>query len=128
MSAARLLPWPVHEIVDYLAGVFLVLSAFLFGFRDTPAFPVLLAVGVLLLAVAVLTGGRFGVVDVVPKPVHAALDYVIGFFLIGAPFLFGFEDVDDALYCSLFTGLALLVISLLTAYPQRAAAGATGGA
>lgn len=128
MSAARLLPWPVHEIVDYLAGLFLVLSAFLFGFRDEPAFPVLLAVGVLLLAVAVLTGGRFGVVDVVPKPVHAALDYVVGFFLIGAPFLFGFVDIDEALYCSLFTGLALLVISLVTAYPQRAGAEAASGA
>ncbi len=128
MSAVRLLPWPVHEGLEYLVGVFLVLAPFLFGFRDSTAFPVLIAVGVVLLALAVLTGGALGVVDVIPPPVHAALDYVIGFFLILAPFLFAFVDVDAALYCSLFLGLAHLVMSLLTAYRRRTGSESTQAA
>jgi vacuolar-type H+-ATPase subunit I/STV1 len=128
MSAVRLLPWPVHEGIEYLAGVFLVLAPFVFGFRDTTAFPVLIAVGVVMLALAVLTGGALGVVDVIPAPVHAALDYVIGFFLILAPFLFAFVDVDAALYCSLFLGLAHLVMSLLTAYRRRTGSESTQAA
>jgi hypothetical protein len=127
MSAVRLLPWPVHEALEYLAGIFLVLAPFLFSFRDSAAFPVLIAIGVVLLAMAVLSGGRLGVVAVLPGSFHAALDYVAGFFLILAPFVFSFLDIDAALFSSLFGGLALLVVSLLTAYP-RAEPEATGQA
>lgn len=122
MSAVRLLPWPVHEALEYLFGIFLILAPFVFGFRDTPAFPVLIAVGVVLLAVALLSEKPLGVVSVLPTQVHAALDYVLGFFLILAPFLFTFADTDAALFSSLFVGLAHLVQSLLTRYPVRAAA------
>lgn len=122
MSAVRVLPWALHEAFEYLAGVFLILAAFIFGFRDEPAFPVLVAVGVVMLATGVLTGGRLGVVDVLPPPVHAALDYVIALFLVLAPFLFAFTDVDAALYSSLFLGVAHFVVSIVTAYPKRSAA------
>lgn len=118
MSAVRLLPWPVHEAFEYLAGIFLILAPFVLGFRDSPAFPVAIAIGVVLLAMAVLSGGRLGVVAVLPSPFHAALDYVAGFGLILAPFVFSFSDVDAALYASLFAGLAHLVVSLLTSYPR----------
>lgn len=119
MSAIRVLPWPIHEALEYIAGVFLILAPFLFGFREETAFPVLVAVGIVLLAAAVLTGGRLGVVEVLPPQVHAALDYVVALFLIIAPFLFAFTDVDAALFSSLFLGVALFVMSVLTAYPQH---------
>lgn len=119
MSAVRLIPWPVHEGLDYLAGIFLVLAPFLFGFTEETAFPVLLAVGVVILAIAVLSPGPFGVVSVLPSQVHAALDYVVGFFLILAPFLFAFADLAQPRNLSVFLGLGLLVLALLTAYPAR---------
>ncbi len=119
MSAVRVLPWALHEAWEYLAGVFLILAPFLFAFRDEPPFPVFVAVGVVLLATAVLTGGRLGVVDVLPPQVHAALDYVVALFLILAPFLFAFTDIDAALFSSLFGGVAHFVVSVVTAYPQR---------
>jgi hypothetical protein len=119
MSAIRLLPWAIHEALEYVAGVFLILAPFLFGFRDSPAFPVLVAAGVVLLAIAVLTGGTMGVVDVLPPQVHAALDYVAALFLILAPFLFAFTDVDAALFSSLFLGVAVFIVSVITAYPHH---------
>jgi hypothetical protein len=109
----------VHEALDYLAGIFLVLAPFLFDLTEETAFPVLLAVGVVLLAMAVLSPGPLGVVSVLPPPVHAALDYVIGFFLILAPFVFSFTDLGQGRNSSIFLGLALLVVSLLTAYPAH---------
>lgn len=123
MSAVRLLPWAVHEVLEYVAGVFLILAPFLFGFREESAFPVLVAVGVVVLVVDLLTAGPLGVVKVVPPQVHAAIDYVVALFLIGAPFLFGFVDVDAALFSSLFLGLAHFVMSLVTAYPMRTESG-----
>jgi hypothetical protein len=125
LSAVRLLPFPVHHALDYIAGIFLILAPFIFGFRDTNAFPVLIAVGVVFLLLGLLSGGPLGVVDIVPPPVHAALDYVAGLFLILAPFLFTFTDLDEALFSSLFLGLAVFVESLLTSYPRRQRAEAT---
>lgn len=119
MSAVRFLPWPVHEAIDYLVGIFLILAPFLFGFRDEPAFPVFVAVGVIVLAAVVLTGGRLGVVDVLPPQVHAAIDYVVALFLILAPFLFAFTEVDAALFSSVFLGVGLFIVSVITAYPRQ---------
>lgn len=117
MSPVRLLPWFVHEAIEYVVGVFFVLAPFVFDFRDEPAFPVFIAVGVVVLAVALLSKGPAGVVDVLPPRVHAALDYLLGFFLILAPFLFGFDQVETALQLSIFIGVAHIVVTLVTAFP-----------
>lgn len=123
MSAVRLLPWSVHEAIDYVAGIFLIVAPFLFGFRDEVAFPLFVAVGVLVLANVLLTSGPLGVTRVVPVALHAGVDYVLAFFLIVAPFMFGFADSDAPLLVSMFLGLALLVLALVTAFPPRQAAG-----
>jgi len=72
---------------------------------------------VVILASVLLAPGRLGVADVLPVRVHAVLDYVGAFFLILAPFMFGFADLDRALTASIFAGVAVLVMSLLTTYP-----------
>ncbi|MDQ3974391.1 MAG: hypothetical protein M3276_08685 [Actinomycetota bacterium] len=120
MSAMRLLPWVVHEAIEYGAGIFFLLAGFIFGFEDEPAFPVFIGVGVVILLVAVLSRGPASVVDILPAPVHAALDYVIGFFLILAPFLFAFRDITAAMYASILLGVAHLVVTLVTRFPTPA--------
>lgn len=122
MSATRVLPWALHVTLEYLAGIFLVLSPFLFGFTDSVALPVLLGAGVVILAVAVLSRGRVGIVGFLPVKVQAAFDYLLAFFLMVAPFVFGYQQDADALLISVMTGLGLLVVSLLTRYPQPAPA------
>ena len=126
MSAVRLLPWPVHHAVDYLAGLFFVLAPFVFGLQETVAFPVFIAVGVILLASALLTPGRLGVAEILPVRVHAVLDYVLAFFLILAPFVFSFGDLNVALSISIFAGVAILVMSLVTTYPLASRTPAEG--
>jgi hypothetical protein len=117
VSPVRLLPWPIHAAIEYLAGLFFILAPFLFGFRDESAFPLFVGIGVVILAVAVLSRGPGGIAPVLPTQVHAALDYLLAFFLILAPFIFGFSDVDEALYISIFLGVAHLVITLITRFP-----------
>lgn len=117
VSPVRLLPWALHEAIEYLAGVFFVLAPFLFQFQDERAFPVFVGVGVVILAIAIISKGTLGVVDVLPTPVHALLDYLLAFFLLLAPFIFAFEN-QTALTLSIFLGLAHLVVTLITRFPS----------
>jgi hypothetical protein len=117
MSPVRLLPWVLHEAIEYVAGAFFILAPFLFGFQDERAFPVFVGVGVLILAIAILSRGPAAVVDVLPHPVHAALDYLLAFFLLLAPFVFQFNNAT-ARKLSIFLGLAHLIVTLVTRFPQ----------
>lgn len=118
MSPVRLLPWVVHEAIEYVAGVFFVLAPFIFGFQTGPAFPVFVGVGVVILIVALLSKGPAGVLGVLPHTAHAALDYLLGFFLMLAPFIFRFNAQRPALTISILLGVTHLVITLVTRFPQ----------
>lgn len=132
MSAARLVPWMVHELLEYGAGVFLILAPFfLLGDLDTAAFPLFVGVGVVLVVLQLITRGLASIAELLPVRAHATLDYLVAIFLIVAPWLFGFVDPEEpeaALFTSVFLGVALLVLSLVTAYPRPAGASAAGGA
>lgn len=117
MSAVRLLPFSIHEAVEYVAGVFAILAPFVFGFEDTNAFPVFIGLGVVILATAILSAKPLGVVGVLPTAVHAALDYVLVLFLLVAPFLLGFSDESVPTTISILLGVAHLVITLVTSFP-----------
>jgi hypothetical protein len=118
MSPVPLLPWVVHEAIEYIAGIFFVIAPFVFGFQAEPAFPVFVGVGAVILAVAILSKGPAGVLDVIPPAVHAVLDYLLGFFLLLAPFIFGFSVLRPALTISILLGVAHLVITLVTRFPR----------
>jgi len=118
VSPVRLLPWVVHEAIEYVAGVFFMLAPFIFGFQAEPAFPVFVGVGVVILAVALLSKGPAGVLGVIPPAAHATLDYLLGFFLVLAPFIFRFSAEKPALTISILLGVAHLVITLVTRFPQ----------
>lgn len=118
MSFARLLPWPVHGTLEYLAGIFVILAPFVFGFREETAFPVFIGIGVVIVVLALLSSEPTGVADLLPPTVHSGIDYLLAVFLLIAPFLFAFETVPETI--SILLGVAHLVISLLTRYPTQA--------
>jgi hypothetical protein len=122
MSAVRLLPWVVHEGIEYAAGVLLILAPFLFGFDETRPTVLAIAVGVLVLLVAVISQGRLGLTQSLPPVVHATLDYVLAGFLVLSPFLLGFTEQTTALTFFVLLGVAHLAVTLLTAFPEEAAA------
>lgn len=139
MSAARLLPWLVHELVEYAAGVFLILVPFvLFGDEfgdglDTAAFPLFVAVGVVMVLLQLLTPGKASIADLLPVRVHATLDYLVAIFLILSPFLFGLNSADEpdaALIVPVLLGAGYLVVTLVTRFPleQPAPAGSPSAA
>lgn len=118
MSFARLLPWSVHGTLEYLAGIFVILAPFIFGFRDDIAFPVFVGVGVAIVVLGLLSSQPTGVTQLLPPTVHSGIDYILAVFLIIAPLVLNFDTVPETIFILL--GVAHLVVSLLTRYPTEA--------
>jgi hypothetical protein len=56
---------------------------------------------------------------IVSTPVHGALDYILGFVMIGAPFVLGFGE-GSPMWVLVWVGIALIVYSLVTDYEASA--------
>jgi SPW repeat len=68
------------------------------------------------LTILTLTKARkvFPVLQIIPRPVHAALDYVYGVKALAAPKLLGFEDDDKARLVATIAGVGAIVSGLTT--------------
>lgn len=119
MSLARLIPWVVHSAAEYAAALLLVLAPFLFGFDSQTAKWTSIALGVVVLLVAVLSRGLLSVTQSLPSSAHATLDYVLAVVLVLAPFILGFADDTAAVTFFVLLGVAHAALSLLTSFPVR---------
>ena len=89
----RFLPTRVHGFLDYAVSLLLIALPWLFGFAEGGAetwVPVALGVGAIVYTL--FTDHEWGVVRVIPMPVHLMLDAVHGIVLALSPWLFGFND------------------------------------
>lgn len=121
MSLVRLVPWIVHSAVEYAAAVLLVAAPFLFGFDSDTAKWTSIALGVVVLLVAVISRSPLGIAKALPVSAHATLDYVLAVVLVLVPFILGFADDTDAVTFFVLLGVAHAALSLLTAFPHRSA-------
>jgi hypothetical protein len=88
-----MIPRNVHGVLDYIVGLLLAASPWLFGFADGTAaqfVPVTLGVGALLYSL--LTNYELGLIRVIPFRIHLMLDFASGLLLAASPWLFGFAD------------------------------------
>lgn len=89
----RFIPTKVHGIMDYLMGLVLIASPWIFNFHRGGAetyVPVILGAGVILYSI--LTNYEMGVVKKLSMPAHLGMDLIGGIFLAISPWLFGFAD------------------------------------
>ena len=89
----RIIPTRVHGMLDYLVGILLIASPWIFDFGDGGAktwVPVVLGAGAIVYSL--LTDYEFGIARVIPMPVHLMLDMGSGILLAASPWLFGFSD------------------------------------
>ena len=117
MSLVKFLPAWFHAIADYAVGGLLVVAALLTTSAPDKAIASGVVVGVVVLAVSMLTKYPLGVVKVLPFTVHSAGDYLAAFLLIVAPFALSFDGSSgglDVLY--IVAGVAVLAVSLITNY------------
>ncbi len=112
-----MIPLKVHNVIDYIVGVALVLSPYVFGFADvTAARNVFLVVGLAWLAYSSLTNYYYSVAKIIPLGAHMALDALAGIVLILSPALFGYRDlISDGQFALHFVmGIGALAVVALT--------------
>ena len=120
MSLVRLVPWIVHSAIEYFAAVLLIAAPFLFDFERDTAKWTSIALGVVVLLVAVITRGPLGITKTLAVPAHATLDYVLAVVLVLSPFVLGFAGDKAAVTLFVLLGVAHAAISLLTRFPEKA--------
>lgn len=109
----KMLSTRVHGIMDYLVGILLIISPWLFQFADGGAamwVPVILGIGTILYSL--MTNYEYGVAAVISMPTHLWIDGTAGLFLAVSPWLIGFVDV--AALPHLIIGLLEMGAALMT--------------
>ncbi|MGB3780817.1 MAG: SPW repeat protein [Tunicatimonas sp.] len=109
----RIIPTKVHGVLDYLSGLLLIASPWLFDFANGGAaqwVPIL--VGATILLVSLVTDYELSVAKLVSMPTHLALDMLSGALLAASPWLFGFSEL--VYWPHLLIGLAEIGAGLLT--------------
>ena len=109
----RVIPTRVHGVLDYLMGLLVAASPWIFGFNDNGAetwVPVVLGLGVI--AYSLITAYELGVAKIIAMPFHLALDGAGGAVLAASPWIFGFND--DVWAPHLILGLLEIGAALMT--------------
>ena len=109
----RFLPSRLHGVIDYLWGIALLASPWLFGFADVTAakwIAVVFGIGAILYSA--VTDYELGLLRILPMVLHLGLDGLAGAFLAVSPWLFGFAD--RVFWPHLAFGLFSVAASLIT--------------
>ena len=114
------IPFLVHGVIEYVAGVLFIVAPFLFSFDSNAAKAISIVVGVVVIGVAASTDGPTSLVNQIPRPAHVALDYVLAVLLIALPFLAGFSSQTAPTAFFIVLGLAHLLITIGTKFRDAA--------
>ena len=114
------IPAFVHGVIEYAAGVLFIVAPFVFMFESNSATAASVVVGLVLLAFTATSRLPTGLVKVISGGVHATVDIVAAVLLVALPFVLGFTDegAPTALFIGL--GVAHLLITIATRFPDRA--------
>ncbi len=90
----RLITTRMHGVADYLIGILLLCSPWLFKFSNAgTAQYVAMIAGAILIVMSFLTNYEEGIFKKIPLNVHFAADILIGMFLVSSPWILGFASV-----------------------------------
>jgi len=109
------IPRFAHSVLEYLAGIFLVVAPFLFNYKSGSTAVSIIA-GVLLIFLAAVSDSPLGLVPQVPVGAHAVLDLLLSALFIAAPFIFTFSDESAPTAVFIAGGVVYLLISVGTRY------------
>lgn len=117
MESIRFLPTSIHGVLDYVVGIILILTPWIFGFSDLRGVamwtPIVL--GAAIVVYSLLTNYEFGLIKAIPMTYHLGLDYIIGILLITAPFALSFNnEASKVWYPSLIIGVILIVVAFVS--------------
>ncbi len=90
----KIISTKVHGVLDYMMGVLLIASPWIFGFVSNgweTWIPCIL--GVLTIIYSLMTDYELGLSDNISMRTHLVVDAISGVLLAASPWIFGFADV-----------------------------------
>jgi SPW repeat len=109
----RFIPTRVHGVIDYLWGIALIASPWLFGFAIGGAAQwVAIVFGAGAILYSLVTVYELGALRIIPMSLHLTLDGIAGAVLAASPWLFGFSR--EVVWPHLLFGLFSVVASLIS--------------
>ncbi|HEX8332472.1 MAG TPA: SPW repeat protein [Segetibacter sp.] len=109
----RVISTKAHGVLDYMMGVLLIASPWIFGFATGGAEQwVPVAVGAMALVYSLLTNYEMGAVRTISMSTHLTLDLLSGILLAASPWIFGFADTVYLPH--LILGIAEIGAALMT--------------
>jgi hypothetical protein len=109
----KVIPTKVHGVLDYLVGILLIASPWLFNFARDGAetwVPVVLGTGAIIYSL--ITDYELGAASVISMRTHLGLDMVSGVFLALSPWIFGFNEFVYLPH--LILGLGEILVPMMT--------------
>jgi hypothetical protein len=94
----RIIPTRMHGMTDYVIGILLIASPWIFGFANESGSAkwTFVVIGVVILATSVMTNYELGMMHVIPMHMHLAADAIAGVVLALSPWIFGYADDTGA--------------------------------
>lgn len=119
MNTIRFVPTQVHGIFDYIGGIGLIASPFIFGFYGMGGIAVILPIvlGIGLILYSLLTNYERGIpgLKFIPMPVHLVFDFVAAAFLAVAPFLFSYSNQGLNVWLpQVVAGIAVILLVIVS--------------
>lgn len=107
-----------HGVLDYVVGLLLLISPWLFGFNDVSmaATYTMVVIGFVALALSLLTNYPLGLIKMVPFPVHGIIETIGAIALLISPWVFGFAQFEGARNLAFIVAIAWLAVVVLTDY------------
>lgn len=109
----RFISTRTHGILDYLMGLLLIISPWIFDFADGgPAQWIPVILGFSALVYSIITDYELGLLKILSMKVHLSIDLLSGIFLAASPWIFSFAD--EVFLPHLILGLVEITASLMT--------------
>ena len=119
MNTVRFVPTRVHGIFDYIGGIGLIASPFIFGFYSMGGIAVILPIvlGIGLILYSLLTNYERGIPGLrfIPMPAHLIFDFVAAALLAVAPFLFSYSNLGLNVWLpQVIAGVAVILLVIVS--------------
>lgn len=116
----KILSPKAHAPVDYLVVALFVLAPTIFNFSGLPV-TLTYCIAALHLGMTMITAFPGGLLKAIPFTVHGNIELAMAFVLAACPFLLGFADMEVARNFYIASGVAVLLVWMMTDYKSEGA-------
>jgi SPW repeat len=124
VKGMRIIPTKTHGTLDYIVGILLIASPWIFGFNNesSTAKWTFIVIGIVVLATSLMTNYELGLMHVVPMHMHLMADALAGIVLAVSPWIFGYsgDAGKNAWLPAIVIGLGELAVAAMSdPWPTR---------